>query len=414
MKIAFFTDTYHPVLNGVTVSVQNLAEELRRQGHTAYILAPEVKGYRKREKHVLRLPSIQVISSIPEVRLPLVLPGKVDRDFLPSDIDIIHAHGNGPFSLLGYQIAQARGVPFVMSFHTQFTRYTHYIFNGRIIKPRLVAAGLKFSGNLCDAVISPSEKMRDELLSYGITKPTHVIPNFIPSGTKSLPERGFLRKKLGIPSDHLILLAVGRLAKEKNFPFLIRAFEKTAKKFSGVHLVIVGAGSEKNALTLLARKQKSRRRIHLAGKIVQDKMSSAYNDADIFVFSSTTEVHSMAILEAASHGLPFVVVKDDSYRNLIDDGINGFLTQGNQREFIAKLEELLADRRLRMRFGKKSEMIVKERFDPEKISKRLVALYAALKKSQKPRSGILASRFNRSAWVQLYKRAVAMSGLTQQ
>lgn len=407
MKIALFTDTYYPVLNGVTVSVNNLAEQLTKQGHTAYIFAPEVARYKKKEKNVYRLPSIQVIASWPEVRLPLILPRKVMNSLLPKDIDLIHAHGNGPFSLLGYQVAQGKGIPFVMTFHTQFTRYTHYIFNGKIIKPNIVAAGLKFSGNLCDAVIAPSEKMKKELISYGVKKPISVIPNFISPQVQFHKQKGFLHKLLDIPEDHLILLSVGRLAKEKNFPFLIRAFQKATKTQDNIHLVIAGYGNERKQLAALIRKLHCKDRIHLTGKIDPSQMPDVYADADIFVFASTTEIHPMAVLEAAAAGLPFVVVEDASYQNIVENGKNGFLTSAKQTEFAKKVLELINNKALREQFGKESKRQIKDHFDPDKVVTELISLYESVCDGYKPRTNML--NINRSTWVQLYRKALALN-----
>ena len=55
MRIAIFTDSYYPMLNGVTVSIANLTKELRALGHTVYIFAPKFDNYQDTEKDVYRL-----------------------------------------------------------------------------------------------------------------------------------------------------------------------------------------------------------------------------------------------------------------------------------------------------------------------------------------------------------------------
>jgi len=198
MKIGYFTDTYYPQLNGVTISVGQFAQMLRKQGHTVYIFAPKIKDYNDNEGDIFRIRSVKIISSEPEVMMPLLLPEASMRKIFNLDLDIVHAHGNGPFSFLGYQVAKAKNIPFVMTFHNLHTKYTHYIFNGKVIKPRMVAAGLRVFGNICNSVIVPSEKMRREIQRFGVKKPIFVVPNFVDMSRFGYAEKGYLHTMLGL------------------------------------------------------------------------------------------------------------------------------------------------------------------------------------------------------------------------
>src|SRR5258708_452884 len=133
MKIAFFTDTYFPQLNGVTISVSNYAAELRKKGHTVYIFAPKIKNYIDHEEGVYRLPAINILPSAPEFQFPIGISFKGLFQVLKMDFDIVHAHGNGPFSYLGMQVAKSQGIPYILTFHTMLTEYTHYFFKGKVI-----------------------------------------------------------------------------------------------------------------------------------------------------------------------------------------------------------------------------------------------------------------------------------------
>src|SRR5882762_5149367 len=70
-------------------------------------------------------------------------------------------------------------IPFLLTFHTLHAKYAHYFLNGRVIKPRMIETGLRLFANLCDGIITPSEKMKNELIRYGVKKSIHVIPNFV-------------------------------------------------------------------------------------------------------------------------------------------------------------------------------------------------------------------------------------------
>ena len=91
MKIAIFTDTYFPQLNGVPISIDNFTRVLRRKGHKVYIYAPKIKNFKDSDEDVNRLSSVKIISSEPEVRVPIPMPNKIYRQMLLKDFDLVHA-----------------------------------------------------------------------------------------------------------------------------------------------------------------------------------------------------------------------------------------------------------------------------------------------------------------------------------
>ena len=389
MKIAFFTDTYYPQLNGVTISVFNFARELRKKGHTVYIFAPQIKNYKDREKDVYRLPSIKILSSEPEVMFPVGVTYKSLAKFVRINFDIIHAHGNGAFSLLGYEVAHAEGIPFILTFHTLHTEYTHYFLKGRVVKPHMVAHALRFLANRCDGVITPSEKMKQKLIEFGYKKSIKVIPNFVDVSQFANKDSGYLHKKLKLPQDTPLILTVGRLGKEKNFGFLIEMFAQIVKKNDTAHLVIVGQGPEKAFLLQLAKELGLTDRVHLTGRIASKYMPEVYKDASLFVFASTTETQGLCVLEAAASGLPLVVVDDLAFSAVVKNGENGYRVGLNASRFAGKVQEVLSDKKLVQQFGKKSQQRVREDFQADDLTDKLLHYYQQTEKSYRPRPKIL-------------------------
>ena len=375
MKIAFFTDSYFPMVNGVTISVANLAAELRVLGHTVYIFAPKFDDYVDTESNVYRFKSFKVLDMDPAVHMPFMLPHQILKEIQPLDFDIIHAHGNGFFSLLGYQIALMKGIPFVLTFHTQLTLYTHYILKGKIITPRVAAATLRLLGNMCDTAITPSEKMKDELVSYGVKKPIRVVPNFVYAEKFRSEDKDYLRTLCGIPKSSVILLSVARLGKEKNLLFLLQAFKKVALANSRSHLVIVGRGEEEETLKEYVNENKLADLVHFTGKIAPLEMARIYAGADIFVFSSCSEVHPMVILEAGAAGLPFVVVDDGAYKDIITNGKNGYIVSLKIGEFALRVLELIKNPQDRQKFGAVSRSIIEKNFSPKTLTLQMLSVY---------------------------------------
>lgn len=389
MRIGFFADTYYPQLNGVATSVGYFASILKKAGHQVIVVAPKIKGYQDQQKDVLRIPSSKLWPTIPDsVRLPLPIPSLVWWKIFQKDYDIIHAHGNGLFSLIGLMVARKKKIPFVLTFHTHFNKYTHYILKGKIISPKTVDSGMKRFANMCDGVIAPSEKMKQELISIGVHKPIKIIPNFIDTDKFKLTTKGFLHSKFNIPKDHHILLSVGRLGKEKNFEFIINTFARLAKqakiaqKNKKVQLVIVGEGNEKQNLLNLVKKLRLQEKVTFTGSIDINLMPDVYSDADIFVFASTTESQGMVAWEAASVGLPLILVKDPSYEDIIEDGVNGFVVPLEKEAFVDKISLLLNNSDMRKGLGDNSIKIVKSKSQEKDLIFKLINLYNSCLKAR--------------------------------
>lgn len=384
MRIAFFTDTYYPSLNGVTTSVSNFAKELREKGHTVYIFAPKVKGrYKDEDPDLIRLPSLRIASKTePEVYSPTLWPNKEFREMFTIDFDVIHAHGNGPYSVLGYSIAKIKRVPFVMTFHTMFTLYSHYILSGKLIKPKTIEVGLRISANRCKAIFVPSRKMADELVKYGVKKQIHIIPNFLEIERFKKAKPGYLHKLLNLPEDSRIILTVGRVGKEKNLDFILRVLKEISKTDMKTHLVIVGNGPEKDNLSGIANKLGISKRVHFTGIIEHQLMPLAYKDAAVFVFASYTETQGICVLEAAASGIPAVINDDGAFDNMVIDNQSGFLLPLDEKKFAEKITYLLENEEIREEMGKKAVKIATENFSADKIISDLLKIYSQVLKNK--------------------------------
>lgn len=378
MRIAFFTDTYYPQLNGVTISVDNFSEELRKKGHTVYIFAPKLRKRKtKKDDDLTNIATVSVFArnTPTPVYVPMPTSYKEYIKMYRLEFDIIHAHGNGAFSLLGYQVARIKGIPYILTFHTLLNKYTHYVFRGHVIKPGMIESALKIFANLSDGIIAPSEKMKKELVRYGIKKPIHVIPSFINQEGFTHVKKNYLHKRFEIPASSPILLSVGRLGKEKNFDFIIEIFEELAKKDIHSHLVIVGHGTENKYLKQKVENLNLSSRIHFPGKINKKYISSVYSDADIFVFASVTETQGLVLLEACAAKLPIVVVDDPAFKNMVVNGKNGYVVPLQKKAFVEKIQLLLKDKTLRKALGEHSSELLEKNFSPEQLTDAVLDVY---------------------------------------
>ncbi|OGY32667.1 MAG: hypothetical protein A3A57_02710 [Candidatus Woykebacteria bacterium RIFCSPLOWO2_01_FULL_41_12] len=393
MKIAFFTETYYPELNGVSVSLDFVKKQLERKGHEVFIFAPKVRGYQSFDDHVIRLSTVRVINSEPKQRLVLPIPNSTFRKMMSLKFDVIHAHGGGFSSLVGYQLALLKGYPFVLTYHTYIEKYTHYFFvKNSLVTGAIARQGSKFMCNLSDIVVVPTKKMKKVLEKYGVKKEIQVVPNPIDLTMFKKGRGGFLHQKLKLPKESIILLTASRLGKEKNLDFLIKSFALVARELPFARLVLVGDGPERERLETLAAELGLEKTVILTGYIDTKQMPLVYSDADIFLFASTSETQGMVIPEAAACGLPIVAVRDEAFSDLVVDDYNGYLVSENRKKFAAKLTFLIKNQQKRDQFGKNSVRLVNKIFDVDYAVKNLEAVYqkAIATRRQTPR---LSSRF---------------------
>lgn len=378
MKIGLFFDTYYPQKNGVATSGVYLTQALRQKGHQVIVVVPGIKGHKDSDKDILRIPSINTIPNLPEsiaIRMPVPKPDKIWKKVFGQNYDVIHADGNGFFSLLGLFVARRKKVPYILTSHTVLKHYTHHFMGGKVVTPKIINYGLKIFGNKCDGIIVPSKKMKDELIQIGVKKPITVIPSFIDLDKFNIQKSSFLHDKYHIPKKDKIILSVGRLEKEKNFEFLIKVFSETTKQFPDVHLVIAGEGSNRKNLDRLITGFGLGKQVHLIGDVDMNLMPYVYHDADIFLFASYSETQGLCVLEAISSGLPLVLCNDTAYEGMIIDCKNGFSLPLDQKKFTDKIKLLLSDKNLRKQFGENSRKIAKTNFEKDTLVNRLINLY---------------------------------------
>lgn len=373
MKIGFFTDSYLPQLDGVATSVTACAEELERRGHKVSIIAPKKPGYKDKKKNVIRLRSVKVHSE-PEFRMALQIPETSLLRALRIDYDIIHGHSGGPVTFLGWQIAKVKGVPYVVTYHTLWNRYTHYFLKGKVLRPRLFEVFSRVFGNVSNGIFAPTVRVKEELLSYGVKKPIYVLPSGIDTAKFKNAKRGYLRKQLKLSKKQKVLLYVGRLGKEKSVEFLVRAFQIIHAEDPETVLVLVGDGGEKKRLLQLVTKLNLDGAVVFYGSVQHADIPRFYKDADIFVFASQTETQGMVIHEAFASGIPVVAVKDSAFSGVVVDHKNGFLVRKNLKEFADRVLLILSDSDMRSEFGRNA-LITAERFSLKAIVDELERRY---------------------------------------
>jgi glycosyltransferase involved in cell wall biosynthesis len=233
------------------------------------------------------------------------------------------------------------------------------------------------SYSLLTAVVSQTEKSAAWLATHTGARQIDVIPNAaIWPLTSHPPQLQPPAKAAG----QRILLAVGRLTRQKGFDLLISAFCLIAKEFPEWRLVILGEGPDRHKLEMQVEAEGMDQRIGIPGRA--GNMSEWYQYADLFALSSRFEGFPNTLLEAMSHGMPVVSFDcDTGPREIIRNGTDGLLAAtGSVDHLSEKLRLLMGDDQLRSRLSLRAPE-VRERYSYEAIHQRWLQLFERVRKN---------------------------------
>jgi len=182
------------------------------------------------------------------------------------------------------------------------------------------------------------------------------------------------RRALGLPDGERVVLAIGRLSREKGHAHLIRA---AAAWNNEARLIIIGDGPERPALERLARDLGIGERVMLPG--MTDEVAPFYGLADVFVLPSLSEGSPNVLLEAMACGLPVVATRVGGVPEIAADDVTALLGPPKDSAFIARAVNRLFEKpELGRRLGAAARSAVLSRHTPEQRTATLSRLYAAL------------------------------------
>ncbi|MEJ1974354.1 MAG: glycosyltransferase [Lacunisphaera sp.] len=277
------------------------------------------------------------------VRLPLAatLSSRLDE----FAADIVHAHH--PF-LLGdtaLRFASNRNIPVIFTHHTKYEDYVHYMpFSSSALRRAARELPTAYA-NLCDGVIAPSDSIARLIKRRGVTTPVAVVPTGIDTKSFAKGHGARFRRKFKLPTKAFVVGHVGRLAPEKNLPFLAEAVALFLRKNSSAWFLVVGGGPSEARLREIFRKHGVEARLVLAGSHTGSSLHDAYKAMNVFAFSSRSETQGLVLAEAMAAGAPVVALRASGVREVVAHGKNGFLLPPHARpaEFAKQLRRLAAN-----------------------------------------------------------------------
>ncbi|HYL27956.1 MAG TPA: glycosyltransferase [Candidatus Nitrosotalea sp.] len=335
-RLAFFTEIYHPVVNGVVASVDALAGGLRGRGHEVYCFAPHMPGHVEAGEPVLRMPSLPLPTRT-AYRLTLPLVSRRNRNAILKRLSLIHVHSPFVTGWMGLRYARRYGKPLVYTYHTQLEAYAHYVpFEPNAT--RFAASQLtRTFANLADAVVVPTPAMAVRLRELRVTARIEVVPSGIDVARFGAGRRDAeLRRRLGMREGDRMLLYVGRLAREKSVEMLVRALAHATD--DSLRFVIAGDGPLRDDLERFARECGVAGATRFLGAVAREDLPDLYASADVFVMPSTTETQGLVLAEALAAGLPVIAADAPQNREVL--GGAGRLIPATAQAFAAAFASL--------------------------------------------------------------------------
>ncbi len=374
LSIAIFTECYHPMLNGVVVSVSSFARILAEMGHAVTIFTVSHPDQHGQEDGVYRFPSVMLPT---RARYPLAIPiapGDARSLLQQQHFDVIHSNS---LMLMGFvaKIYHRRWhIPLVFTYHTLLEEYTHYIpLPQALLRQRAIEISRRYS-NAADHVITPAAHVAERLRRYHVTRPITVIPTGIDLEVIDAASQGNFRARYNIPREAPLLVYVGRLAREKNISRLLSAFHLALQQEPDAHLLLLGGGPLETEVHALVEELKLEQRVWMTGYLPRAAVLQGLHASDIFVFSSKSETQGLVIGEAMACGLPVVAVSSEAAREIITPQREGLLTPDDDAPFAEAMVTLLRHGPLRLQMGRQARLLA-EGISARRCTERLIAVY---------------------------------------
>jgi glycosyltransferase involved in cell wall biosynthesis len=268
--------------------------------------------------------------------------------------NIIHLSSPDPSSHAALRWARDHDIPVLASVHTRFETYPRY-YNMAFLEP-LVVRMLRRFYNRCDALVTASQSMIDELLAMGMHKDISLWTRGV-DRTMFSPERRDLawRREIGIGDDDVAIVFLGRLVMEKGLDVFAETIVQMRAQQVPHKVLVIGDGPARGWF-----EQALPGGIFVGFKTGAE-LGRSLASGDVFFNPSITETFGNVTLEAMASGLPVVAAGATGASSLVADGVTGRLVAptGNKDTEAAAFAEALApycrDRALRMSHGAAGE-----------------------------------------------------------
>jgi glycosyltransferase involved in cell wall biosynthesis len=334
VRIAFFTETFLPKVDGIVTRLTKTVQHLVAAGDEVLVFCPEGAPAQYMGARVVGVPALP-LPLYPELKLALPRPAVSEalERFAP---DVVHVVNPAVLGLGGIWLARTKGYPLVASYHTHLPKYLEHYGMG-MLEPLLWEL-LKAAHNQARLNLCTSTAMVEELAAKGIQHTALWQRGVDTELFRPELRSGAMRQRLHGNHDDRgsLLLYIGRLSAEKQ----IERIRPVLEALPDARLALVGDGPYRQQLEKLFEGTATTFVGYLAG----EDLAAAYASGDAFLFPSSTETLGLVLLEAMAAGCPVVGANRGGIPDIVNDGENGCLYDPDQpRSLISAVERLLGD-----------------------------------------------------------------------
>jgi glycosyltransferase involved in cell wall biosynthesis len=298
LRLALFTDTYPPQVNGVARTLERLVGAIEARGGDVRVVTVEDPESGP-DARIDRWPSVP-FWGYPQLRMSA--PARhAALDLLESwKPNLVHVTTEFGVGLGGVFAAREAGLPLVTSYHTHFKAYLE--FYNLAFLDRIAWPYLRWFHNLGRRTFAPSGIVARELEQLGFDNMRVWSRGVDPERFSPSFRSAAARERLGAKGDAPLVIYVGRLAREKGIHVLLDAMTRVrADRGDTVAFALVGDGPAEGECRATAPEGTV-----FTGKLTGRALSEAYAAADVFAFPSITETFGNVVLEAMASGLAVI------------------------------------------------------------------------------------------------------------
>ncbi len=395
MEIAFFTDSYPPMQDGVAQVTGALARRLVGLGHRVRVFAPQAvtgPGYGEEEIDgvaVTRFRSVPV-PLYGQYRWPVFPWAAARRARGAAAADVIHVHTPGGLGSAGFLAARRFGRPLVGTFHTNLRAMAEAV-PPKLLVPQFFRVAWWWNLGLywrCDVATAPSAAARADL-EGSVRKPFRRAVEVVPNGIDVERFRPGIaapdwRARCGLGGGPLVTY-LGRLTVDKGIHRFLDAVAELATTGEVVG-VVGGVGPEEARVRARLRDDpRLSGRVRYLGPVAEEEKPALLGQSDVFVLPSTSDTSSIALLEAMACGAAVIAPDDGGAAELVVDGETGRRAAVRSPGALsAVLAELVGDPAARRRLAARGREQVVRTGSLDAMARRFISLYAHLLEARSP------------------------------
>lgn len=339
------TETFPPEINGVAMTYGRLALQLARLGHPVTVYHPGLREHPFQPgagtfRQVL-MPGVP-IPGYPRLRMGLPCWSRMRRIWRNDAPDLVHVATEGPLGASAVHAARALGIPVTSGFHTNFHEYTGHYGLGMLRRP--VLAWLRRLHNRTALTFVPTVELLAQLERQGFKNLALLSRGVELSNFDPVHRCEALRRSWGAQPEDCVVLHVGRLAPEKNYPLLGGIYGLMRQANPSCRFVFVGEGPLQEAL---AGRYPD---CVFAGAVAHEQIARWYASADVYIHASQSETFGNVVLEALASGLAFAGFDYAAAARFVRHGENGLLAATGRADKLSEAAvQLAVDPALRAR-----------------------------------------------------------------